>query len=78
MKIELDRIDRSLTNLMQKDFPLAEEPFAELGSRLELGAEQVLDRARQLRAKNIIRILGPVFNSRALGYQHAGHHEGAE
>jgi len=54
---------------MQKDFPLVEEPFAELGSRLGLSAQQVLDRAGQLREKKIIRILGPVFNSRALGYQ---------
>lgn len=54
---------------MQKDFPLTEEPFAELGSRLGLSEQEVLDRAGQLRDKKIIRILGPVFNSRALNYQ---------
>ncbi len=69
MSIKLDQIDRSLVNLMQTDFPLMEEPFAELGSRLELSEQEVLDRAGQLRDKKIIRILGPVFNSRALGYQ---------
>lgn len=69
MNIELDQIDRKLVNLMQKDFPLTEEPFAELGSRLGLSEQEVLDRAGQLRDKKIIRILGPVFNSRALNYQ---------
>lgn len=69
MQIELDQIDRSLVNLMQKDFPLVEEPFAELGSRLGLSEPDTLGRVGQLCDKNIIRILGPVFNSRALGYQ---------
>lgn len=69
MAVKLDPVERSLINLMQTDFPLIEEPFAELGSRLGLNEPEVLDRVVQLREKKIIRILGPVFNSRALGYQ---------
>jgi len=69
VNIKLDQIDRSLVNLMQKDFPLTEEPFAELGSRLGLSEPEILHRVEQLRDKKITRILGPVFNSRALGYQ---------
>jgi len=67
--VKLDHVERRRVNLMQKDFPLVEEPFAELGSRLGLSEPEVLDRVSQLREKKIIRILGPVFNSRALGYQ---------
>jgi len=69
VNIELDKIDRKLVNLMQKDFPLTAEPFAELGSRLGLSEQEILQRVEQLSDKKIIRILGPVFNSRALGYQ---------
>jgi len=65
----MDRLDRSLMNLMQKDFPLVPEPFAALGARLGLSEDEVLLRAEQLRQKRMVRILGPVFNSRALGYQ---------
>ncbi len=69
MNIKLDQTDRSLVNLMQRDFPLVEEPFAVLGEKLGLSEAEVLRRAQELRGKKIIRILGPVFNSRSLGYQ---------
>jgi DNA-binding Lrp family transcriptional regulator len=69
VNIELDQIDRILVNLMQSDFPLTRDPFAELASQLGLNEQEVLERAEQLREKRIIRIIGPVFNSRALGYQ---------
>lgn len=69
MSIDLDSTDKILVNLMQSEFPLAREPFADLGLRLGLTEEEVLKRAEELREKRIVRILGPVFNSRALGYQ---------
>ena len=69
MIIALDHMDRTLVNLLQSSFPLSETPFAELGTQLDLHEEEVLRRTEQLRDNNIIRILGPVFNSRALGYQ---------
>ncbi|MFO8101239.1 MAG: AsnC family transcriptional regulator [Dehalococcoidia bacterium] len=69
MTVELDRIDRRLLNLMQSDFPLVREPFAELGKNLNLGAPEVLERVKRLQHEHIIRIIGPVFNSRNLGYR---------
>ena len=69
MKIELDQTERILVNLMQTAFPLEREPFASLGEKLGLSEAEILSQAQALRENNIIRILGPVFNSRALGYQ---------
>ncbi len=69
MNIELDHIDRSLVNLLQSDFPLTREPFADLATRLGLDEQELLKRTEQLKENQIIRIIGPVFNSRTLGYQ---------
>ncbi len=69
MNIKLDQTERVLVNLMQTDFPLEREPFAVLGEKLELSELEVLRRTQELREKKIIRILGPVFNSRSIGYQ---------
>ncbi len=69
MNIELDQIDRRLVTMLQSDFPLTREPFAELATRLGLDEQEVLKRTEQLRSNHVIRIIGPVFNSRSLGYQ---------
>lgn len=68
MTIEMDQTSRALVNLLQMDFPLTREPFSDVGSQLGLSEQEVLDRLEVLRRNQIIRILGPVFNSRALGY----------
>ncbi|MBM3131508.1 MAG: Lrp/AsnC family transcriptional regulator [Chloroflexi bacterium] len=69
MKSRLDGIDRSLVNLLQSGFPLVPQPYAEIGSKLGLTEAEVLRRVVRLREDRIVRILGPVFNSRALGYR---------
>ena len=69
LNIKLDQTERTLVNLMQTDFPLEQDPFAALGEKLGLSEAEVLRRVQELREKKIIRILGPVFNSRSLGYQ---------
>lgn len=68
MAIKLDSIDRKLINMMQSEFPLVREPFADMGARLGLTGQEVLQRAGRLRDERIVRIIGPVFNSRTLGY----------
>ncbi|MFA4837159.1 MAG: AsnC family transcriptional regulator, partial [Dehalococcoidia bacterium] len=69
MKIVLDELDKKLVNLMQRGFPLARSPWAEIGLRLGISENEVLERVGHLREKRIVRIIGPVFNSRMLGYQ---------
>jgi DNA-binding Lrp family transcriptional regulator len=52
----MDDTDRKLLNLIQEDFPIAAEPFAEVGARLGLDEEEVLRR------------IGAVFDLRKLGF----------
>lgn len=64
----MDELDRRLLNLIQEDFPLTAEPFAELGEALGIDAAEVLERIGRLRAAGVIRRIGAIFDLRRLGY----------
>ncbi|CEP67623.1 Transcription regulator AsnC-type [Moorella glycerini] len=64
----MDSLDRRLLNMIQEDFPLTEEPYAEVGRRLGLTEKEVLERLAKLKEEGIIRRIGAVFDLRRLGY----------
>ena len=64
----MDEIDRKILNLIQDDFPIAAEPFAEVGAQLGIDADEVLKRVERLKGKGIIRRIGAIFDLRKLGY----------
>jgi len=65
----MDETDRKLLNLIQEDFPIAAEPFAEVGARLGIGEAEVLRRIAQLKEEGIVRRIGAVFDLRKLGFE---------
>ncbi len=65
----MDSVDRRLLDLLQSDFPLVVQPFAALGVQLACSEGEVLTRVRRLKDEGIIRQIGPIFDSRRLGYQ---------
>lgn len=67
--MELDNTDKNLLNIIQAEFPLVREPFAALGLHLNIASDEVIRRIEQLKTSGIIRLIGPVFNPRRLGYQ---------
>ena len=67
--INLDSIDRKLLNLVQREFPLTEEPYTDLGRRLGIDGDEVIHHIEQLKARGIIRQISPVLDARSLGYQ---------
>jgi len=69
MQVELDNIDSKLLSIIQAEFPLNREPFSALGHRLGVSGDEVVHRIAGLKAKGIIRLIGPVFNPRRLGCQ---------
>lgn len=64
----MDTTDRRILDAMQQAFPLAPAPFAVLGQRLAIDESEVLARVRRLKDEGIIRQIGPIFDSRRLGY----------
>lgn len=65
----LEEEDRRLLNLLQREFPLAAEPFAALAAKLETTEEDVLERVCRLKQEKVIRQIGAIFDSYRLGYK---------
>jgi len=65
----LAAIDRRLLDALQRDFPLTSRPFAAIGWRLSLTEDDVIARVRRLRDDGFIRLIGAIFDTRALGYR---------
>ncbi len=63
----MDAIDKKLLNLLQKEFPLAEEPFRIIGENLGIREEEVLARVRRMKEGGVIRRIGAVFDGKKLG-----------
>ncbi len=64
-----DSIDRKLLNLIQADFPLVHEPYAELGERLGIDGDEVIERIARFKQTGLVRQISPVLDGRRLGYQ---------
>jgi len=65
----MDALDRHILTAIQADLPLAERPFDALAGRMDLGPEALLARVRRMAEGGLIRRIGPVFDSRRLGYR---------
>ena len=67
--LNLDNIDRKLIGLLQAEFPLTAEPYADTGLRLGIDGDEVIHRIAQLKESGIIRQISPVLDARRLGYR---------
>lgn len=68
-EIELDDMDKALLNMLQAEFPLTLQPFADIGSSLRISEGEVIQRIARLKEAQIIRSIGPVIDSRSWGYR---------
>lgn len=66
-KRALSPIDRRLINALQGGFPLSERPYAEVGDRLGLSEEDVIDRLQRLLDEGVLTRFGPLFQIERLG-----------
>ncbi len=60
--------DRKLLNVLQSEFPLVDEPFREIGDRLDIPENKVISRVADLKARNVVRQISAIFDTRRLGY----------
>ncbi len=67
--LRIDNLDKKLIKLVQADFPMAKSPYATLGQQLGISEHEVISRINQLKKNALIQLIGPVLNSRSLGYQ---------
>jgi DNA-binding Lrp family transcriptional regulator len=64
----MDDTDKKILTAIQTDLPVGERPFDALAAQLGLAAEDVLARVARLSAEGFLRRIGPIFDSRSLGY----------
>ncbi|SET09053.1 transcriptional regulator, AsnC family [Natronincola peptidivorans] len=64
----MDILDRRILTHIQKDFPIDSRPYKEIGDKLGISEQEVMDRVKHLKETGIIRRIGGVFDSRKLGY----------
>lgn len=64
----MDDIDRRLLQSIQKGLTLTSRPYLQLGEQLGISENEVIVRLEMLKAEGLIRRLGAVFDSKALGY----------
>ena len=63
----MDDIDKKILNLLQKDFPIAEQPFLIIAGQCGVSEDEVISRIQKMKDKGIIRRIGAVFNGTKLG-----------
>ena len=63
----MDPLDLQLLSELEKGLPLVEEPYDEIGKRLNLPGTEVLERIRNLQAAGIIRKFRARINQRRVG-----------
>mgnify|MGYP001102394574 CR=1 FL=1 len=64
----MDEADKNILNEIQSGFPIMSRPFREIGIRVGLTEEDVLERVRRLKGEGIIRRIGANFHSSKLDF----------
>lgn len=63
----MEETDKKILNILQKEFPLTEQPFAIVAKKCGINEEEVLARVQKMKNDGIIRRIGAVFDSAKLG-----------
>jgi len=63
----MDEIDKKILNILQKEFPLEEQPFLAVARRCKISEEEVLARVKRMKNEGVIRRIGAVFDGSKLG-----------
>ena len=64
----MDNADRKLINLLQEGLPLERDPYGVFAAKLGVSREEIVERTGALMREGILRRLGGVFDSGAMGY----------
>jgi DNA-binding Lrp family transcriptional regulator len=63
----LDEIDRKIVQMLQDDFPIVEHPWKEVGHKLNLTEDQVIQRLKRLNELGITRKIGSIVDASTVG-----------
>ena len=63
----MDEIDKKILNILQKEFPLVEQPFLIVGQKCGISEDETITRVQKMKEEGIIRRIGAVFDGAKLG-----------
>ena len=63
----MDEIDKKILNILQKEFPLVEQPFLIVGQKCGVSEDETIRRVQKMKEEGIIRRIGAVFDGAKLG-----------
>lgn len=63
----MDDIDKKLLNILQKEFPITEQPFLTIAERCGISEDEALDRIGKMKGDGVIRRIGAIFDGARLG-----------
>jgi len=63
----MDEIDKKILNILQKEFPLEEQPYRIVGQRCGISEEETIRRVQRMKDEGMIRRIGAVFDGARLG-----------
>lgn len=71
MDAAIDQTDARILELIQREIPVTREPFRDIAARVSLDPSEVLSRLTRCKMKGILRRVGAIVDSAALGYRGA-------
>ena len=63
----MDEIDKKILNILQKEFPLEEQPYLIVSERCGISEDETIHRVQKMKERGIIRRIGAVFDGEKLG-----------
>lgn len=65
----MDTVDREILNIIQSNFPISPEPYAEIGRKVGVSGDEALTRVRRLVKEGVVRKVGPFFDAAKMGHR---------
>ncbi|MFP4142698.1 MAG: Lrp/AsnC family transcriptional regulator [Thermoplasmata archaeon] len=67
--MKLDEEDKKLISVLQEEIPLERRPFEELGKRVGLNEEEVVERVKRMTESGILKRIAPLLYHRKAGFE---------
>ena len=65
--MDLNKEDKKILNIIQKNIPLVTNPFLELGDEIGISEDELIERLERLKSQGALRRIGVTINKNELG-----------
>ena len=65
--MDMDELDREIINVLQRNFPVCDHPFAVIAKELETTEAELISRLQRLSDEKYLTRFGPLYNAERFG-----------